>query len=64
MFLRWENFPQERAKMQPHIIFIVGTLFGIGFGFAIAYPKGYEDGKRVGYHRGRSINFKSLTEVK
>jgi hypothetical protein len=50
--------------MQPHIIFIVGIVFGIGFGFAIAYPKGYEDGKRVGYHRGRSINFKSLTEVK
>jgi hypothetical protein len=39
---------------------VIGTLFGL----AIGYSRGYEDGKRIGYHRGRSINFKSLTEVK
>ena len=43
---------------------ILGSLvLGAIFGLAIGYPKGFEDGKRVGYHRGRSINFKSLTQV-
>jgi hypothetical protein len=37
----------------------VGVIIGVAFG----YPKGYEDGKRIGYHRGRSINFKSLTKA-
>jgi hypothetical protein len=43
---------------------ICGSLtLGAIIGFAWGYGKGYADGKRIGYHRGRSINFKSFTEV-
>jgi hypothetical protein len=55
---------QERAQMSIEIMDyqIIALLGGVFILTVYAYSVGLKEGKRIGYHRGRSISFNKYKE--